>query len=444
MQDKELWITKYEAAYKFLDEKFSVLCEEFSKNSETNPIEHIKSRIKSPYSIKEKIVKKIKSDSNIIIDVDDIVLDDEIIDKYLNDVVGFRIICSFKSDLVKLIDLIRNDSDLVLIDEKNYIANPKENGYKSYHMRVLVPVYVNGEKKYVKAEIQLRTIAMDMSASLEHIIYYKKNIDLPDKMMQDMDRTVSICDDFDNMFNNYINYIKDRHLEKGDIDLNSIPIEDFNRVILKYEIALNNVKERINLIKEDCNNHGIVNLIEHVNSRIKNRDRIIRKLNKQGKSPNIENMESAISDIAAIRVVCPFKKNIYDVVDRIREFPDIKIIREKDYITNPKDSGYRSYHLIAEVPVRINNKDIEYVKVEIQVRSMAMDMWASLQRKLCYQNDDYPEIKEELKRYSNLLAYVDESMDNTSAKSQQLINMSNPLMVKEETKKLVLRRNYSI
>ena len=73
-----------------------------------------------------------------------------------------------------------------------------------------------------------------------------------------------------------------------------------------------------------------------------------------------------------------------------------------------------------------------------------MDMWASLQRKLCYQNDDYPEIKEELKRYSNLLAYVDESMDNTSAKSQQLINMSNPLMVKEETKKLVLRRNYSI
>ena len=439
MIDNNTWNYKYQEALTVLQNKFHKLYIEYSKKSENNPIEHIKYRIKTPYSIKDKIIKRIEKKSNIVVNPNDIVLNQQIIDKYVNDVVGMRIVCSFKSDLQKIIKLIREDKELILIDEKNYIDNPKTNGYKSYHMRVYVPIELNGQKEYIKAEIQLRTLAMDMCASLEHIIYYKKNIKLPEKTMNDLERTVKICDEFDNILDNYIIDIRGLNLDKEPIDLDIIPEKDFNNLIPKYEEALKIIEEKIISKKEENKLNNNINKIEHINSRIKNKERIIRKLKKQGLEINLKNIEEHLSDIAAIRVVCPFKKDVYEIINKIKEIDEIEIIKEKDYISNPKESGYRSYHLIALVPIYTEGLGKIYVKTEIQVRSMAMDMWASLERKLCYQKDDYPEIKEELKRNAEIISYIDDTMDKIGEESKKLINNQNNIITssQEKTKKLI-------
>ena len=420
MENINDWSYKYQKALEVLKQKLNVLYQEYSKNDDNNPIEHIKYRIKSPKSIKEKIIKKVKESSDLTLEPENIVLTEKLIDEFLCDIVGVRIVCSFKDDLNKLINVIKNDKDIQVLEEKNYIEEPKRNGYKSYHFKVAVPVIINGEKKYVKSEIQLRTIAMDMCASIEHIIYYKKNIILSDKAMEDLQRTVQICDSFDNMLNDYIKKIKDLNLEKKYIDLNQISDKEFNNLLPKYNLALDILRQKIYSMVDEYKANGSISPIEHINSRIKNKEKIIRKLQNQGIEVNINNIEEYITDIAAIRVVCPFKKDIYEIIEKIKEDKDIKIIKEKDYITNPKDSGYRSYHLIALVPIH-TDIGILYVKTEIQIRSMVMDMWASLQRKLCYQKEDYPEIKQELKRNADMLEIIDNTLDEMREESKELI-----------------------
>ncbi|HBA63812.1 MAG TPA: GTP pyrophosphokinase, partial [Lachnospiraceae bacterium] len=126
-----------------------------------NPIEHIKTRIKTP----ESIVKKLKRNGH------DTSIESMI--KYVNDIAGVRLICSFTSDIYRLAEMIGNQSDLKVLSIKDYIRNPKESGYKSYHMLVSVPIFLSDSVVDTKVEIQIRTIAMDFWASLEHKIYYK-------------------------------------------------------------------------------------------------------------------------------------------------------------------------------------------------------------------------------------------------------------------------------
>ena len=163
-EDVDSWKTVmflYNAALKEVGTKLEILNDEFQHVHKYNPIEHIKTRIKKPESIVKKL-KKYGHESSI-----------ENMVKYVNDIAGVRLICSFTSDIYRLAAMIGNQSDLKVLSIKDYIKNPKASGYKSYHMLVSVPIFLSDSVVETKVEIQIRTIAMDFWASLEHKIYYK-------------------------------------------------------------------------------------------------------------------------------------------------------------------------------------------------------------------------------------------------------------------------------
>lgn len=155
----------YRCAILEVETKFRVLNEQFSLQHERNPIEGIKSRLKSWDSILEKVRRK------------QLPFRLETIENEMFDVAGVRVICSFIDDIYMLADCLVSQDDIVLIQQKDYIQNPKQNGYRSLHLIVEVPIFLQNEKRMMKVEVQLRTIAMDFWASLEHKLRYKKNLD---------------------------------------------------------------------------------------------------------------------------------------------------------------------------------------------------------------------------------------------------------------------------
>ena len=164
----------YNSALKQISTKLEILNDEFQHVHRYNPIEHIKSRIKTPASIVKKS-KKHGYESTI----DNMV-------KYVNDIAGIRVICSSTSDIYQIAEMISNQSDIKVISVKDYIVNPKPSGYKSYHMLVTVPVYLSDRIADTKVEIQIRTVAMDFWASLEHKIHYKFEGNAPEHIKEQL------------------------------------------------------------------------------------------------------------------------------------------------------------------------------------------------------------------------------------------------------------------
>ena len=173
---KEL-MTYYRCAMMEMETKFNVLDEELSLLYDRNPIESIKSRLKTPESIIEKLVRK-----GVPLTVDSI-------EKNLRDIAGIRVLCSFPSDIYTLADSLTRQDDVTLVERKDYIAQPKENGYRSLHLIVGIPIFLHNQKKQMMVEVQFRTISMDCWASLEHKIRYKK--DIPDPA--EIDRELLAC-----------------------------------------------------------------------------------------------------------------------------------------------------------------------------------------------------------------------------------------------------------
>lgn len=155
----------YRCAILEVETKFRVLNEQFSLQHERNPIESIKSRLKSIEGIQEKLQRK------------GYPMNAESIQKNLKDVAGIRVICSFIDDIYMLADCLVHQDDITLLEEKDYIKHPKENGYRSLHLIVEIPIFLQQEKKSMKVEVQLRTIAMEFWANLEHRLRYKKNLE---------------------------------------------------------------------------------------------------------------------------------------------------------------------------------------------------------------------------------------------------------------------------
>lgn len=152
---------KYQFAKKRLVTELEILLEEYEFNNGYNPVEHTKSRIKSFDSIVKKLERKgyeVTADN---------------IERHVHDVVGLRIVCSFVSDVYDIINIIKSSKQFIIKDETDYIKNPKESGYTSYHINLLVPIHLEGKTEYVEAEIQIRTVAMDCWASLDHKLRYK-------------------------------------------------------------------------------------------------------------------------------------------------------------------------------------------------------------------------------------------------------------------------------
>jgi len=169
----------YSAAMLEMETKFKVLSIEFNGTFNRNPIENIKTRLKSPKSIREKMAR-IGMPMTV-----------ENVERELSDVAGVRVICSFVDDIYKLADMLTLQDDIYILKTKDYIKNPKPSGYRSLHLIVEIPIFLAKEKRYMRVEVQLRTIAMDFWASLEHKLHYKK--DIPPECAQDIARQLREC-----------------------------------------------------------------------------------------------------------------------------------------------------------------------------------------------------------------------------------------------------------
>ncbi len=175
----------YRCAMMEIETKFKVLDQEYSLQHDRNPINSIKTRLKRMPSIKEKLERK------------GIPFSVEAIEENLNDVAGIRIICSFADDVYTLSEALLKQDDITLICKKDYIANPKPNGYRSLHLIVAVPIFLENEKRIMKVEIQLRTIAMDCWASLEHQLKYKKEIEFTQEMEKQLQECATMSMELD-------------------------------------------------------------------------------------------------------------------------------------------------------------------------------------------------------------------------------------------------------
>ena len=177
----------YRCAIMEVETKFKVLNEQFSLEYDRNPIESVKSRLKSLDGIVKKVRRK------------NIPLTMEAIEENINDIAGIRVVCSFPEDIYLLAKCLLQQDDIRLIEKKDYIKNPKENGYRSLHLIVAVPIFLQNEKREMKVEVQLRTIAMDFWASLEHKVRYKKNIpaDETERLAQELTECAKISAELD-------------------------------------------------------------------------------------------------------------------------------------------------------------------------------------------------------------------------------------------------------
>ena len=192
---------------------------------------------------------------------------------------------------------------------------------------------------------------------------------------------------------------------------NEYSVDSWKEVNLIYNAALKQVETKMEILNEEFKHVHKYNPIEHIKARIKSPESIVKKLKRHGHESTIENMIQHVNDIAGVRVICSFTSDIYSVADMIRAQKDIKVIATKDYITYPKASGYRSYHMIVTVPVYLSDRIVD-TKVEIQIRTVAMDFWASLEHKIHYKLEgDAPEhIKNELIECARMVSDLDARM----------------------------------
>lgn len=189
--------------------------------------------------------------------------------------------------------------------------------------------------------------------------------------------------------------------------------DELDIIIEKYSLAKDLVENKLKIMMNDFVNKHNYNPIEHYKSRIKSKESIINKLNKKNLDVTIESIVNNIKDIAGIRFVCSFLTDIYDIISLISNIPDINIVERKDYISNPMENGYTSYHLIVSVPIEYKGQK-EFINVEIQIRTVAQDFWASLNHKIQYKHEEnVPDnIKEEMHEYSLIINQLDRKMVN--------------------------------
>lgn len=194
-------------------------------------------------------------------------------------------------------------------------------------------------------------------------------------------------------------------------------IDSWKEVTLIYSAALRQIETKMEILNDEFQHVHQYNPIEHIKARIKTPESIVKKLKRNGYESTIDNMVKYINDIAGIRIICSFTSDIFRIADMISEQRDIKVIAVKDYITFPKASGYRSYHMIVTVPVYLSDRTVD-TTVEIQIRTVAMDFWASLEHTMKYKKNiqNTEEIVAELKRCADSIAETDLKMQEISSR----------------------------
>ena len=198
-------------------------------------------------------------------------------------------------------------------------------------------------------------------------------------------------------------------------------VDNWKEVILIYNSALKQIAIKLEILNDEFQHVHRYNPIEHIKSRIKTSESIVKKLKRYGYESTIQNMVQYVNDIAGIRVICSFASDIYQIADMIRKQSDIKVISIKDYIVKPKPSGYKSYHMLVSVPVYLSDRIVD-TKVEIQIRTVAMDFWASLEHKINYKFEgNAPEhIKSELIECAHMVEKLDQKMLSLNEQIQSI------------------------
>lgn len=188
-------------------------------------------------------------------------------------------------------------------------------------------------------------------------------------------------------------------------------VDSWEAVMFLYKSALKKMTLNMQILNDEFEYVHQYNPIEHIKSRLKEPESIVKKLKRHGYDSTLENMVKYVKDIAGVRIICSFTPDIYRLADMISRQNYLKVLEVKDYIKNPKPSGYTSYHMIVSVPVNIEDR-VEDVKVEIQIRTVAMDFWASLEHQLRYKSDvEIPEhVSDDLKKCADVIAETDQEM----------------------------------
>lgn len=186
----------------------------------------------------------------------------------------------------------------------------------------------------------------------------------------------------------------------------------YQEIMMMYHCAMREVKTKLEVLNDEFQIRSQRNPIEFIKYRIKKPDSTLDKLSRRGLDISLESIVENINDIAGIRVICPFIEDIYFVSDMLIQQDDIILIQRKDYIKNPKPNGYRSLHLVVEIPVYFSSKK-QSMRVEVQIRTIAMDFWASLEHQIHYKkDDDSPGIIQDLKECADIIASTDLKMQN--------------------------------
>ncbi|MCR2033861.1 GTP pyrophosphokinase [Anaerofustis stercorihominis] len=193
--------------------------------------------------------------------------------------------------------------------------------------------------------------------------------------------------------------------------------EEYKEAMMKYSCAIKEVKTKLEVLNEELAVKRSNSPIEFIKSRLKKPESIAAKLEKEGLEVSVQSAMDNLNDIAGIRIVCSFLDDIYALAKMIAKQDDINVIAVKDYIRTPKENGYRSYHMIVEIPVFFSDKK-QYLRVEIQIRTIAMDFWATLEHQLKYKKDvvDAETIITELKECATLISYTDMKMQEIKDK----------------------------
>ena len=203
-------------------------------------------------------------------------------------------------------------------------------------------------------------------------------------------------------------------------------VTSWTEVILVYTAALKEIGTKLEILNDEFKHVHRYNPIEHIKSRIKTSESIVKKLKRYGYESTIENMVRYVNDIAGVRVICSFTSDIYRIAEMISNQNDIQILSIKDYIKNPKPSGYKSYHMLVSVPIYLSDRKVD-TKVEIQIRTVAMDFWASLEHKIRYKFEaDAPQhITDELVECARMVSELDARMLSLNDEIQALIQAQN-------------------
>lgn len=212
-------------------------------------------------------------------------------------------------------------------------------------------------------------------------------------------------------------------------------VDQWKSVMFLYDSALKEINTKIEILNNEFVHIYNYNPIEHIKSRLKTPDSIVKKLKRYGFEVTIDNMVEKLSDIAGIRIICSFTSDIYQIAEMITKQSDVTVLYVKDYIKNPKPNGYKSYHMVVTIPIYLTDGPVD-TKVEIQIRTIAMDFWASLEHKIYYKFEgDAPEyISRDLRECAEMVSTLDEKMLSLNEAIKECLEKQEELNISTKTK----------